>query len=407
MNTKSGRYEFTVVLLCFLGWGFVFMDRLVLSWQSPVIMESLNISNTQYGMLGFATNIFYVISAIFFGALSDRIGARKKIIVPLLFITGIAAAAGVFAYNFTSLFIIRCFVGIAEGPMLPLMASLVKDASDERRFGMNMGIVNCGVGAIGTTTGALLVTQLAAHVSWQMTFLLSAIPTFIVAFLFIGLIKEIHVEVEDKPKEKVPVAAVLKYKNVLICSIIAILGMAGYWTGMLFAPLYLTQVAGQSVTAMGGIGALMGVLYVVYCFIVPTLSDKFGRKPVLALAFLLAALSPLSMFLFPGTGLSIVCYVVFAGFAASMTPLYHTLVPMESVPIAMIASANAVVMGIGDLIGTAIYPMVAGGIADAKGLPIMRVFAAIAFVIKIILAVALTETHPRKTKKDQSSGLAA
>ena len=45
---------FTLLLGC-----LVFMDRLVLSWQSPVIMNITNF-NTQYGMLGFATNICYV-----------------------------------------------------------------------------------------------------------------------------------------------------------------------------------------------------------------------------------------------------------------------------------------------------------------------------------------------------------
>ena len=406
MAQKSGRYEFTVVLLCFLGWGLVFMDRLVLSWQSPVIMESLQISNTQYGMLGFATNICYVFSAIFFAILSDKLGYRKKIIVPLLFFTGIASAAGVFAQGFWSLFVIRCFVGIAEGPMLPLMASLVKDASADKRFGMNMGIVNCGVGAIGTTTGAILVTQLAARFDWQMTFLLSSIPTFVIAILFIIFIKEIYVAPEEK-KEKVNTFDVFKYRNIILCSIIAILGMAGYWTGMLFAPVYLTSVVNLSVQTMGWMGSLMGVLYVVYCFIVPTVSDKFGRKPVLAIAFVLAALSPLCMFLFSGSMFSVVTYIIFGGFAASMTPIYHSLVPMESVDVKLIATANAMVMGIGDLIGTAIYPVIAGGIADKWGLSFMMLFAAILLFINVILAIFLIETRPRKKKMAQSTSTAA
>jgi len=403
---KSGRYEFTVVLLSFLAWGIVFMDRLVLSWQSPVIMESLQISNTQYGMLGFATNICYVISAIFFSMLSDRLGYRKKLVVPLLFFTGIAAGAGVLAQGFWSLFVIRCFVGIAEGPMLPLLASLVKDASAEKRFGMNMGIVNCGVGAIGTTAGAILVTQLAARFDWQMTFLLSSIPTFVIAILFIIFIKEIYVPPEQK-KEKVNTFAVLKYRNVVLCSIIAILGMAGYWTGMLFAPVYLTNVVQLDVTTMGWMGSLMGVLYVVYCFIVPTVSDRYGRKPVLAIAFVLAAISPLCMFLFSGSMFSVATYVIFGGFAASMTPLYHTLVPMESVDVKMIASANAVVMGIGDLIGTAIYPIIAGSIADRWGLSFMMLFAAILLLINVVLAIFLIETRPRKKKVAESTSTAA
>ncbi len=398
MNSNNTRYEITVVLLCFLAWGFVFMDRLVISFLMPVIQPALGITNTQVGQLGFATSIFYVISAVFFGVMSDKLGYRKKVIVPLLFLTGVASAAGVFAQTFTQLFIIRCFVGIFEGPMLPLMMSLVQNVSNEKRFGMNAGIVNCGVGAIGTTTGAILVTQLAAHYSWQNTFLLSSLPTFLIAVLFILFIKETKINAKEATKEKVKPMEVFKYRNVIICCFIGILGMCGYWTGMLFAPLYLVNVAKLSVQTMGWIASLMGVLYVIYCFIVPSLSDKFGRRPVMMAAFFLSALSPLAMFLFEGTTSSVVMYVIFGGFAASMTPIYMTLVPMETVPITLLATANAVVMGAGDLFGTAGYPMIAGSIADARGLPFMMLFAAILLFINIFLTCMLKETHPRKQK---------
>lgn len=270
-----------------------------------------------------------------------------------------------------------------------------------------MGIVNCAAGAIGTTAGAVLVTQLAAHYSWQNTFLLSALPTFVIAVLFIIFVKEINVSADAKSAEQVKVTEVFKYKNIILCIIINILGMCGYWTGMLFAPLYLTNVARLSVQTMGWIASLMGVLYVIYCVLVPTLSDKFGRKPVLAAAVALSLLSPLGMFLFPGMTLSVVLYVAFFGFTASVTPIFMTLIPMETVPIAIGASATAIVMSAGDFLGTACFPMVAGSIADAWGLPFMMLSAAILLAINVILAFFLKETRPRQKSPVQTSGAAA
>ena len=190
-NTKSFQYEILVVSLCFFGWGLAQMDRIAISWMMPVIQPALEITNTQVGQLGFATNIMYVVSAIGFAFLSDRIGSVKKLLVPLLVLMGCAAGAGVFAKTFGQLFIIRCFVGIFEGPMLPLMATLVKRASADKRFGMNMGIVNCGVGLLAATAGAILITQLVQYYSWQMTFLLSSTFVIAILLLFIKDIKEV------------------------------------------------------------------------------------------------------------------------------------------------------------------------------------------------------------------------
>jgi MFS family permease len=307
---------------------------------------------------------------------------------------------GIFCHSYNQLLVVRTFVGIAEGPMLPLMMSALNVASDPKRFGMNSGIVNAGVGAIGATLGPVLITQLVAHYSWNMTFLLSALPTFVMVILLAIFLKEVKVTspAGTAAVEKPKFGDVFKYRNVVLCILICILSLCGYWTLMLFAPLYLVNVSKLSVQNMGWVSGIMGVLYILYCIIVPKMSDNFGRKPVLMGAFLLSAVAPLAMYLFQGSTSSVVMYAIFGGFTACMTPIYMTLVPMESVPVNLIATANAVVMGAGDLFGSASYPILAGRIADAKGLPFMMLFAAMLLVLAILFSFGLIETHPRRER---------
>jgi fucose permease len=73
-----------------------------------------------------------------------------------------------------------------------------------------------------------------------------------------------------------------------------------------------------------------------------------------------------------------------------------TMVPMESVPITLVATVGALVQGMGDLLGAAVWPVIAGKIADAAGLPFMMLAASLLLVITAVLTLTLKETRPRE-----------
>lgn len=401
---RGGRYEWTMTWLFFGCFGFVFLDRLAVSFLLPLITSDLKINNQQVGYIGLVTTGAYAISAIVFGALSDRSGKRKAWLIPFVLITGIFSGAGVFVHSFPQLLLVRGIVGIGEGPLWPLMMAMLSNVSSENRFGRNSGITNVGVGVIAVTLGPIFITQLVQFASWQMTFLLSSIPTFIICALMIIFIKEQPFQVaRDKVKGAGlaglgAIAELLKIRNVIICMLICIGSMAGYWTLMLFAPLYLTEVAHVSVAKMGLISSLMGILYIAYSYAVPRLSDSWGRKPILIIFYVLCTIAPLAMFLFRGSSSSVILYVIFGGVPGAMSPLFMILIPMETVPDRLKATAQGLIMGTGEFIGGALFPVFAGYIADKQGLPFMMGIAAIMLAIDVLLGFTLVETHRRKKR---------
>jgi MFS family permease len=175
-----------------------------------------------------------------------------------------------------------------------------------------------------------------------------------------------------------------------------VLGLAGYWTMMLFASVYLVNVSHFNLQSMGWVTSAMGILYIVYCIFVPKLADNFGRKPVMFVGLVFSIIAPLFMYLFPGASISVYTYVLFFGFTAAVVPIYMTMVPMESVPATLVATVGALVQGMGDLLGAAVWPVIAGKIADAAGLPFMMLAASLLLVITAVLTLALKETRPRK-----------
>lgn len=71
-------YERKLVLLFALGWGFLFLDRLCISYLMPTLMPALELNNAQVGYIGSITTVCFAISSAVVGALSDRSGYRKN-----------------------------------------------------------------------------------------------------------------------------------------------------------------------------------------------------------------------------------------------------------------------------------------------------------------------------------------
>jgi len=397
MTGTSRGYEYKLLAIFFITWGIVFMDRLAISFLAPIVTPALHMNNADIGWVGFATSFCFAISSIVFGFVSDRLGYRKRLLLPFLLGTAVFSAAGVMVHSFSQLLLIRALVGFCEGPVSPLIYSMLFSVNKDS-FGRNCGILNSSVGTIGTTVGPVFITQIASAYSWQMTFLLSSLPTFVMFLVVIFLVKEIHAE-KDTAQEAAKGAGfadLFKYRNVVICLFMCVLGLSGYWTMMLFAQVYLVNVSHFNLQASGWVTSAMGILYIVYCIFVPKLADNFGRKPVMFIALVLSIIAPLCMYLFPGVSISVYAYIFFFGFTAAVVPIYMTMVPMESVPVTLIATVGALVQGVGDLLGAAVWPVIAGKIADAAGLPFMMLISSLLLVVTAVLALTLKETRPRK-----------
>ncbi|MFK5954596.1 MAG: MFS transporter, partial [Desulfobacterium sp.] len=308
------KYELTLVTILTLAFGFEFLDRLAMAFMLPIIQPELGITNEQIGILGFINTGTYSLSAIVFGVIMDRVGGRKQWLLFWMFTTFLSTASCVFVSSYEELIMVRALVGITEGPLLGLFGAMLIHCCP-KNFGRNFGITNAGVGLIAVTLGPVMVTQVVKNFSWQMTYLLVSLPTLVIFFLILFFVKEIKIDPDQVIKQKKMLqeaggfSAMLKNRNVIVCVIFAVCMFGGYWTLMLFAPLYLVNVAGLTVQQMGWVSSVMGVLYIAYCILVPKLSDVYGRKVVLIITACCCTVGPLLMALMPGNIMSIVGYV--------------------------------------------------------------------------------------------------
>ena len=137
-----------------------------------------------------------------------------------------------------------------------------------------------------------------------------------------------------------------------------------------FAPLYITRVAQQKATTAGFLLGASGLGSFVLGFLLPALSDRIGRKRLLMSAALLSMIVPLALqvgFLY--RHLWLLATIIFLTNGGQCMPaLVMVLVPAESVPRGLSATAIGLVTLVGEVIGATVSPAVAGSLAATYGL---------------------------------------
>ncbi|GIO20441.1 MFS transporter [Oceanobacillus oncorhynchi subsp. incaldanensis] len=406
----STRYEYWVVGLMFMAWGFIFLDRTALSHVTPSLVEELGLSNGQIGQINMWQTIGYAVAGPFIAILSDKTGKRKSFLVAAMITTAIFSILSAFANSYPLLLAVRLLLGMSEGPILPLAMAMVASVSLPGGFGRNAGIVNAGVAIIALTIGPIIVTQIISATNWHWAFIIVSIPSLVLALLVWKFTAEVEPAVQNNKtnikKSEKSFSQIMKYRNVVVCLFIAIFCMGSYWILISFAPLYLTSVGQYSLENMGFIMSLMGLVCIFTAVIIPLVSDFFGRKPALILFALLAGLAPFGLFLFPSIWAGPLLFILFGGLMGSIAPIYMSIIPEETVPPHLYATTSALIIGVGEIVGAFIVGG-SGVISNTLGLSFVMIVAAGTAVMMALIGFALIETNSRKIKHESSEKVVA
>jgi sugar phosphate permease len=85
-------------------------------------------------------------------------------------------------------------------------------------------------------------------------------------------------------------------------------------------------------------------------------------------------------------------------------PALFSIIPSETVPQKFVPAAIGLVMGIGELVGGVVMPILAGHLADTVSPDAPFIMCSIVAVIGAVVAFALKETAPAKSKKQEVVG---
>jgi MFS family permease len=150
----------------------------------PKMARILEVSNEQIGLLITAFTLPGIFLTPVLGVFADRIG-RKAILVPSLFIFGIAGTACAFATDFTWLLILRFLQGMGGAALGALNVTLIGDLYEGKRRATAMGYTG-SVLSVGTASYPAIGGGLAL-LGWFYPFYLSLLAIPVGLFVILAL----------------------------------------------------------------------------------------------------------------------------------------------------------------------------------------------------------------------------
>lgn len=406
-------YENRLLALLFFTFGFVFFDRLAITFLFPAIAAELGLTNRHLGVLSSVLALTWAIFGFLIPAACDVRGKRKSMLVAAVLAFSVLSAFSGLVAGFVALLLIRGMMGVAEGPVLPLSQALMASASGGSRRGLNMGLLQgSAAGLFGSVLAPPIVVAIAQTFGWRSAFYVSCVPGLLLAALIWRYVRDTRESEREAGAPAVGTPAlgeirkavlhVLRYRNIGICLGIGCVYIAWFIVIVSFAPTFLVQGKHFSPGTMSWVMSAIGIAHVFWGFAVPWISDRIGRKPamiafsaisVLAPLFLIYVDSPLllgGLLLLSYTGLG--CFTIFM-----------STIPAETVPAAYMSTAIGMIMGVGEIAGGFVAPTAAGYAADLYGLEMPFWIAAGGAVIACLMSLFLTETAPRQVATHATS----
>ena len=186
-------------------WGITLMAVLGIASVTPPFPEAaqaFGVSRGQVGLLIMVFSVPGVLLTFVAGALSDGYGCRK-VVVPSLFLFGVAGVACALAPNFGSLLALRTLQGVGAAgltaPNFAIIGDLYVGRERTAAFGYNSSILNLGTASYPAIGGVL------AMLGWRYPFVLPllAIP---IGFLVLYSLRKADPHNTETLKEHLGVA---------------------------------------------------------------------------------------------------------------------------------------------------------------------------------------------------------
>jgi predicted MFS family arabinose efflux permease len=393
----DSRYEWKAVLLLAFGFGLVGLDRFIILPLFPAIMKDLALDYQDLGNISAVLALAWALSSIVIGRISDTFG-RRNVLIPSLMVFSLLAGLSGLATGIASLLTIRAVMGVAEGAFTTTSIATNAEVSHPLRRGRNMGIQLGFFPLLGLGLAPIIATQLLAAVpSWRWVFAIVALPGFVLAGLIYRHLKETRPHMAKattaQPFEKHSWLTVLRHRNMPLNIICMCCALTCLFVVSVMTANYLTDYLHLSLSQMGFVMSAIGFGGFAGDMIMPSLSDRFGRKPVLLLSFVGTALflwmltntaaEPLKLF-------GLLFMTTFFNF--SMICVLNGPLTSESVPPALIATATGLIVGAAELFGGAVAPALAGFIAQHYGIEKTLLMALGSLGIGLLVSLFLKET---------------
>ncbi|HUN26210.1 MAG TPA: MFS transporter [Steroidobacteraceae bacterium] len=409
-------YENGLLVLLGLAFGIAYFDRNSASILVPFIESDLHLSNTETGFIGSGLSITWALGAYLIARWSDASGVRKPFLLGFLLIFSLCSFISGLAPSFGVLLASRMVMGAVEGPFLPVCLAIMAVESSEHRRGVNAGLMqNFFASILGQSLAPLLLVPLAEHFGWRAAFYIAGIPGLLCTLAVWLWVREpdraaqaaLDTEGVGGRGARMGLLAMLGVRNIFLCCAISVFMVTWLVMGWTFLPKFFTDYRHLSPDIMSYVMTALGVSSALSAFLVPAISDRLGRRPVMIVFCLIGALSPLAALYYQGSAVVMGAFMFIGWLACGTFPLFMGVIPGETISRRYSATAMGLVVCTGEVVGGFAVTSLAGKLADLWTLAVPVLIQAGCAIMGGVLCLALIETAPVRVRTAQAHRLAA
>lgn len=241
---RAGRKEWTALGVLMLPLALVSMDVSVLYFAIPSISQDLEPSATQ--QLWILDMYGFVLAGLLIpmGALGDRIGRRRLVLMGAV-LFGAASAAAAYAHTAELLIAVRALLGLGGAALMPSTLGLIRNLFlDDKQRGKAVTLWTA-VMTTGISLGPVVSGLLLEHFWWGAVFLIN-VPAMT---LLLVLVPFLVPEYKSAKRERVDLLSAVLSLGAVLCVIYGV----KEWARNGYEPLPALAV---------GVGLVLGVVFV-------------------------------------------------------------------------------------------------------------------------------------------------
>ncbi len=262
-----------------------FADKSILGLAGINITKDLDLTSTQFGLLGSSFFWLFSIFGIIGGSLSDRFGTGKSLAIMAIVWT-IAQSMALFASSLPILMLSRVLLGAGEGAFLATAISHISKWFKPESRGFAISIFNFG-NVVGVAVTAPIIVTLISNFGWRQAFFISGILSFVwfICWLWIGRMKS-TVSFEEKvnnlviidEKNREEIWKALRSPIFIFTTLTSFIAYSFTVFVLTFNPSYLIKVKGLSEPQSASVIAISGLIGAILSIVLSIISDRLYKK---------------------------------------------------------------------------------------------------------------------------------
>ena len=339
----------------------------------PEIRQTFSLTELQAGSLFSVMMLIAALTSGIAGRLADRMGRKTVLITGLSLLALGFGVAGISGHRLL-FFLLLAVTGIGYGFTPPSLYAIMSDLLPNRR-GLGASLVSVSYG-IGGAIGAVLASRIIAAFGWRAAFVTVGIIAAADMLLQLCWIRD---PIQRRTAAQSARSAMRLSFSILILALAEFIGGSVFWASAAWTPTLLRTAKHLSLQETGWIMGILSVANMLGSFTLGNLSDKFGRKRVIALSAFPAAAAAFVVFYWLQSPLSLAIGIFVFGLIKASVPALVVALAQEAAPPGNAGTASGIIMSLHYFAGV-VAPLIAAQLITATG--------------DIILAMILTTALP-------------